>query len=52
MTTVKILLSFLILFSLQLMATEEPEFTLIHKENNFEIREVSTSIYCTGQCQW
>ena len=39
MTTVKILLPFLILFSLQLMATEELEFTLIHKENNFEIRE-------------
>jgi hypothetical protein len=26
------------------MATEEAEFTLIHKENNFEIREYSPRI--------
>lgn len=44
MTTVKIFTLFFTLFSVQLMATEEAEFTLIHKENNFEIREYSPRI--------
>ena len=35
---------FLIFFSLQIMATEEPEFSLLYKESNFEIREYSPRI--------
>ena len=44
MTIVKFFTLFFSLFSVQLMATEEAEFTLIHKENNFEIREYSPRI--------
>lgn len=44
MTTLKFFTLFFTLFSVQLMATEEAEFTLIHKENNFEIREYSPRI--------
>jgi len=35
---------FLIFFSLQIMATEEPNFDLIYKENNFEVREYTSRI--------
>jgi len=44
MTLIKFFTLFFTLFSVQLMATEEAEFTLIHKENNFEIREYSPRI--------
>ena len=44
MTTLKFFILFFTLFSVQLMATQEAEFTLIHKENNFEIREYSPRI--------
>ena len=44
MTTLKFFTLFFTLFSVQLMATEEAEFTLIHKENNLEIREYSPRI--------
>ena len=35
---------FLLFFSQQLMATEEPDFTLIYKEKSFEIREYAPRI--------
>ena len=44
MLILKFSLPFLIFFSLQIMATEEPEFSLLYKENNFEIREYSPRI--------
>jgi len=44
MSIIKFSLPFLIFFSLQLMATEEPVFSLIYKENNFEVREYTPRI--------
>ena len=44
MSILKFFSLFLIFFTLQLMATEEPEFSLIYKENNFEIREYAPRI--------
>ena len=44
MAILKFFTLFFTFFSAQLMATEEPEFTLTHKENNFEIREYSPRI--------
>ena len=44
MAILKFFTLFFTFFSAQLMATEEAEFTLIHKENNFEIREYSPRI--------
>ena len=44
MSIIKFSLPFLIFFSLQLMATEEPVFSLIYKENNFEVREYAPRI--------
>jgi effector-binding domain-containing protein len=44
MSILKFSFSFLTFFSLQLMATEEPEFSILYKENNFEIREYAPRI--------
>ena len=44
MAIVKYLIIFSLIFSSQLMATEEPEFTLILKDNHFEIREYAPRI--------
>ena len=44
MSIIKFFTPILIFFSLQLMATEEPDFTLVYKENNFEIREYAPKI--------
>ena len=44
MSILKFSFFFLTFFTLQLMATEEPEFSLLYKENNFEIREYSPRI--------
>lgn len=44
MSIIKFTFFFLIFFSLQLMATEEPDFSLVYKENNFEIREYAPKI--------
>ena len=44
MSFIKFSLPFLIFFSLNLMATEEPEFSIIYKKDNFEIREYAPKI--------
>ena len=44
MLIIKFSIPILIFFSLQLMATEEPDFSLVYKENNFEIREYAPKI--------
>ena len=44
MIILKFSFTFLLFFSQQLMATEEPDFTLIYKEKSFEIREYAPRI--------
>jgi len=44
MAILNLFISLLTLLSFQLMATEEPDFSILFKENNFELREYSPRI--------